>query len=261
MKKDLKKVRLFLLDMDGTVYLGGKLLPGALETLEEIKKSGRRYCFLTNNSSRSREDYVKKLNGLGIEAKGEDVFSSSDATTIYLKKHFPDSPVYLLGTESLKKEFTDAGIKISRDADIVVVGYDTELTYGKLTGATDLLNKGAYYICTHSDVNCPAEPYYVPDVGSFIELIAKSTGRRPDVICGKPFEPMCRAVTEKFGLNPQEIAMVGDRLSTDIAFGNAGGFVSVLVFSGETTKETYERSEIRADYSFEGIFGLREFLV
>ena len=260
MKEKLDGVKLFLLDMDGTVYLGGKLLPGAAETLAAIRESGRKLCFLTNNSSKSREDYLGKLASMGIPAGRDEIFSSSDATVSYLKKNFGEKSVYLLGTESLRKEFSDSGITLADEADIVVVGYDTELTYKKLVGATNLLNEGAFYICTHADANCPAEPHYVPDVGSFIEMIARSTGRRPDVICGKPFKPMCDAVTERFGLSPDEIAMVGDRLSTDIAFGNAGGFVSVLVFSGETTSEAYEKSDIRADVCIEGIYGLFDYV-
>lgn len=260
MKGDLRGIKLFLLDMDGTVYVGGRLLSGAREALSTIRKSGRRLCFLTNNSSRSREMYLKKLSGMGISASNEEIFTSADATLMYLKRFYSGKSVYLLGTEGLKGEFLRAGIVLSDDADIVVVGYDTELTYKKLTTATDLINRGAVYICTHSDVNCPAEPYYVPDVGSFIELIYKSTGRRPDVICGKPFQAMCDAVVEKFGLQPNEIAMVGDRLSTDIAFGNVGGFASILVLSGETTEEMYNRSEIKADLVIKGIYELDEML-
>ena len=219
-----------------------------LSALETIKNTGRKLCFLTNNSSRSVDEYVEKLARMGIKVADDEIYTSGMATVRYLKENHKDKTVYLMGTDRLRQEFEQNGITlVEKNADVVVIGYDTELTYKKLTLLTDNINGGAFYVCTHSDINCPSEPYYLPDVGSFIELIKKSTGKSPDVICGKPFEPMGRAVAAKFGLNANEIAMVGDRLSTDIAFGNVNGFTSVLVLSGETTREMHEASDIKAD--------------
>jgi len=248
------RIKLFLLDMDGTVYVDGKLIDGALTALEKIRSSGRKLCFLTNNSSRSADEYIEKLFRMGIEISADEIYTSGMATVRYLKEKHPGKTVYLMGTDRLIKEFQGNGITlVERNADIVVVGYDTELTYKKLIFATDNINRGAFYICTHSDINCPSAPYYLPDVGSFIELIKKSTGRSPDIICGKPFEPMGQAVAAKFGLEPYEIAMVGDRLSTDIAFGKLNGFTSVLVLSGETTTEMHDKSDIKADIVIDSI--------
>ena len=251
--KDLKDIRLFCLDMDGTIYLEQTLLPLVKETLAHLKKRAK-ILFLTNNSSKSVQAYVEKLNRLGIAVTEQDIYTSGQATCEYLNQHFLNQSVYLVGTPALTEEFKAHHIPLNdKNPDLVGLGYDTTLTYQKLVQCTTFLNQGKPYIATHPDINCPATPYYVPDIGSFMALIEKSTNRKPDLICGKPYTIMGSTIMEKFHLQPHQIAMVGDRLSTDIAFAKNNGFVSILVLSGETTLKQYKNQSIQADFVFPSI--------
>ncbi len=247
--KDIKNVKAFLFDLDGTIYLGGKLIDGAKETLEQLRNSGKKVLFLTNNSSKSVADYLAKLQKMGITDNVADICSSSLSTIAYLKKRNLQHGVYLVGTKSLRKEFIAHGIElVEENPKTVVLGYDTELTYEKLCKLTRFIVKGAGYIATHEDINCPAEDVYLPDIGSMMALVEKSIGRLPDVICGKPRQAMAEYVQDLLGLEAWEIAMVGDRLMTDIAFGINNDFVSVLVLSGESTKEMLDKSGLEPSY-------------
>jgi len=246
-KKKFSKIKAFLLDMDGTLYIGGKMLPGADKAVESIRVRGGRICFLTNNSSRSQRDYALKLNGLGIMASRDEVLTSQAATMAYLKKNYPGKSLFVLGTPSLKEEFVQNGFFVAGgNADIAILGYDTTLDYATLAEFCLKIREGAPYIATHADLNCPSPRGMLPDAGSMIELISASAARRPDIICGKPFRPMTDAIFSKFSLPPlrgnqaclaQSIAMIGDRMTTDMAFAKANGFLSVLVLTGETTRE------------------------
>jgi 4-nitrophenyl phosphatase len=243
----LAQVGCFLLDMDGTFYLGERLLPGALEFLQLLDQRGCQYLFLTNNSSRSKVEYAQKLRRLGCPIEEERIFTSGEATAIYLQQHKPGANVYLVGTPALEAEFTRAGFHLTPEApDFAVLGFDTTLTYAKLHRLCDLLVAGVPYIATHPDVNCPTETGFIPDIGAMIEMIAASTGRRPDVTIGKPNRPIVEAVARKVNLPVERIAMVGDRLYTDIALGQAG-LLTVLVLSGETRLVDLEDSAVRPD--------------
>ncbi len=186
----LKNIKCYLLDMDGTIYLGNELIDGAKEFLEKLKEKNIRYIFLTNNSSKNKDRYVEKLNKLGIEAHREDVFSSGEATTIYLSKKKKGAKVFLLGTKDLEDEFEKAGFELVRernkDIDFVVLGFDTTLTYEKLWIACEYIANGVEYIATHPDFNCPLENgKFMPDAGAMMAFIKASTGKEPTVI-GKP---------------------------------------------------------------------------
>lgn len=223
--------------MDGTVYLGKRLLPGAKEFLSYLEQTGFPYYFLTNNSSRSRADYVKKLSGLGLPTRPEKVFSSGEATAIYLQKRYPGASIYLVGTPSLEEEFKQFGFTLTdQDPALVVLGFDTTLNYGKLVRLCDFVRAGLPYIATHPDINCPTEDGFIPDIGAMMALVQASTGRSADVIVGKPHQPIVDAVVEKTGFKPNEIIMVGDRLYTDIALG-LSGLGTVLVLTGEARLE------------------------
>lgn len=226
----------FLFDLDGTVYLGDQLLPGAKELLNFLDQSEIPYYFLTNNSSRSRKEYVKKLAGYGLSVKPERIFSSGMATAIYLKKQKPAARIYLAGTPSLEEEFKDFGFQLVDDTpDFVVLGFDTTLTYQKLWKMADLISAGVPYIATHPDINCPTPDGFMPDIGAMMAMIETSTGKKADVIVGKPHQPMVEAIVSLSGYQPGELTMVGDRLYTDIAMG-AAGIQTVLVLSGETRR-------------------------
>ncbi|MEG1528019.1 MAG: HAD-IIA family hydrolase [Clostridia bacterium] len=248
----MNDIKLYLLDMDGTIYIGDKLIAGAKEKIEEIRQKAK-LCFVTNNSSKNPTQYIEKLSKMGIDISKDEIYTSGDATIEYLKENYAGKSVYLVGNKELAQQFEQSGIILSEQANIVVLGYDTELTYQKLLIATTKIAQGATYIATHPDFVCPCSPVYAPDVGSFIALLQKSANRLPDVICGKPDKIMGECIKRKFKLDNASIAFIGDRLYTDILFGNNNGFTSILVFSGETTKQDYLASSIRSSITLESI--------
>lgn len=225
----MSKVKLFLMDMDGTVYIGGNKIEGAFEALQFLKSKGVNICFLTNNSSRTQKQYVEKLAKMNEVYSEDEIFTSGLGTINYLNKNHKGKKVYLVGTDTIKKEFSDRGVNlVEENPDIVVLSYDTTLNYDKLCKITRFIMDGAYYIATHPDMVCPATPRDVPDVGSFMLLIEGVTGRKPDIICGKPYTIMADCIMDKFKLKPYEVAMVGDRLYTDVQFGINNKMVSIL---------------------------------
>jgi len=254
---DLKDIKCFLLDMDGTFYLGNNLIDGSLEFLDILEESSKEFLFLTNNSSKNRVGYKEKLANLGCNIDEDRVFTSGEATTIYLNKRKADARIFLLGTPFLEEEFRKNGFRLVKDrneeVDFVVLGFDTTLTYEKVWIACDLIRDGVEYIATHPDLNCPLEnDKFMPDAGSIISMIEASTGKLP-LIIGKPHEYIIESIIEKYNLQKDQIAMVGDRLYTDIKTGINTGITSILVLSGETTKAMYESSDIKADYVFSSI--------
>jgi 4-nitrophenyl phosphatase len=252
----LKNIRCFMLDMDGTFYLGERLLPGALDFMHYLEMKGLDYLFLTNNSSKHAGLYAEKIRKMGFNVPVEKVFTSGEATTIYLKKQKPQAKVYLVGTRALEEEFERGGFQLTEnDPDYAVLGFDTTLTYDKIWKFCNLVRAGKPYIATHPDYNCPTEDGFMPDIGSFIALIETSTGRRPDVIIGKPYTHIVNAVAEKTGYPLSQIVMIGDRLYTDIALGKAG-ITTILVLSGETQKQDLDGSEFKADIVVEGLTDL-----
>lgn len=254
MPKNLQKIRLFLLDLDGTFYLGPNLYPWSLDFMQALQEKGIKHLFLTNNSSASREHYAQKISAMGFPTTPDDVFSSTTATIQYLKRHYAGAAVFPLGTPLMEGELQAGGIRlVDENPDLVLLGFDQTLTYAKLVNACFWIRAGKPYIATHPDINCPTEKGPIPDTGAMIELIAASTERRPDVIIGKPNPPMIEALFEQFPYQPDEIAMVGDRLYTDIQTGINAGIVSILVLSGETDRAMYEAWEQEADFVFENI--------
>lgn len=253
----LKDKEVFLLDMDGTIFLGNELIDGAMEFLETIKEKGKRYIFLTNNSSKNKISYVEKLSKLGIQADKEEIFTSGEATTRYLKRQKEGARIYLLGTPALEEEFELEGFQIVKDrhqaVDYVVLGFDTTLTYEKLWGACEYIASGVEYIATHPDFNCPLpNDAFMPDAGAMAALIEASTGIKPKVI-GKPNKEVVESIADKYGLDKSGMVMVGDRLYTDVQTGINAGITAVVVFSGETKAEEYEVSSIRADLAFPSV--------
>ena len=245
----LKTVRYFLLDMDGTVYLGDDLIGQMNKTLDYLRAQGKKIIYLTNNSSKSKIGYYEKLRRLDLYREGDEVYASGTATAEYLLNNHRGANVYLLGTEALKEEFLSAGITlVDGFADVSVLAYDTELTYEKLCRFTYNVTKGSKYIATHSDVNCPASEVFVPDVGSFMALVERSTGKAPEVIIGKPFAYMGENLMRRLNAMNEEFIMVGDRLHTDIKFGNNCGFNTLFVLSGECTLDDLKSSD--ADPTF-----------
>ncbi|MBR6739014.1 MAG: HAD-IIA family hydrolase [Oscillospiraceae bacterium] len=251
--------RLFLLDMDGTIYLDNELFPATKPFLNHVRSIGGRYLFLTNNSSRSVDAYVEKLKKLGIEATNDDFLTSVNALISYLKQKEPYKLCYAFGTESFREQLCAAGIritdKVEDDVDCLLIAFDTELTFQKLEDACILLNRGVDFIATNPDWVCPTWYGSVPDCGSVCEMLHRATGRRPLVI-GKPQPEMAFLAIKATGFTPEQTMMIGDRLYTDIASGVNAGIDTAFVLSGEGTREDLAASEVSPTWVFEDIAAL-----
>ena len=245
-----RRIKHVALDMDGTIYLGSRLFPWTIGFLKKLTDNGIGYSFLTNNPTRSLNDYVTKLRGMGIEATREEVYTTAVATIDYIKSHLPAARrLFVLGTPSMTAEFEAAGFEMCVDSaddrpDVLVVAFDTTLTYPRLCRAAWWASQGVPYIATNPDRVCPTDqPVVLVDCGSLCECIAHATGRRPDIVIGKPNPDMLRGIMERYGLRADEIAMCGDRIYTDVAMARNAGALGVLVLSGETTLETAINSD------------------
>ena len=258
---ELTDKRLFLLDMDGTLYLDDALFPGTLPFLRRIREKGGRYLFLTNNSSRGADAYVEKLRRLGIKSTPEDFLTSVDALILFLRKgDYQSKALYAAGTESFRSQLRQAGFTGTADrdeAEVLICGFDTELTFQKLEDACILLNRGVEFLATNPDWVCPTWYGYVPDCGSVCEMLFRATGRRPKVI-GKPQPEMALLAMESTGFSPEETVLVGDRLYTDIACAANAGIDSVLVLSGESSRNDLKTSEVHPRWVLQDVAELTE---
>lgn len=251
----IRRTHLFLFDMDGTLYLENELYDFTKELLRVIRSTGRRYLFVTNNSSKSVKDYILKLERLGIAAEYDDFLTSSQAVAYYLKHHHADARLYVCGTASLKEELKREGFTVTEDVeqtDCIVMGNDTELTFQKLYDVSKLLltRPDIPYIATNLDYVCPTAFGSVPDCGSVCDMLYNVSKRRPFSV-GKPSPLMPQLAMERTGISVAHTAMIGDRIYTDVKSGLNAGILSVLVMSGETTKEILEISEDRPDLVLE----------
>ncbi len=254
-KLNLSGKKLFLLDQDGTIYNDGSLFDVTPDFLRQIKALGGTYIFITNNSSKSVDDYVKKLLDMGISCTRDDFFTSSQATALYLHAHYPGKKVFCVGTKSLLSELKKEGILLTdhRSAEVALMGYDTELTYTKLMDLCELLTKkDVPYIATNPDWVCPVDFGFAPDCGSFAFMIEKATGKTPFFI-GKPRPAMIDIVMSKRGYRKEETVVVGDRLYTDIQSAINAGVTSICVLSGEATLKDILEGNIKPDYTLDSI--------
>lgn len=256
---NLAAKRLFLLDMDGTIYLDEDLFPGTRPFLDAVRSAGGRYLFLTNNSSRSVDAYIEKLARMGIEADRGDFLTSVDALIAHLRAGAPYRRCYAFGTRTFREQLEEAGIPVTdrreEDVDCLLIGFDTELSFQKLEDACILLNRGVDFIATNPDWVCPTWYGSVPDCGSVCEMLFRATGRRPLVI-GKPRPAMALLALERTGFAPEEALMVGDRLYTDVACGVNAGIDTAFVLSGEGKLADLEASEVRPTWVFDDITAL-----
>ena len=247
----LAPIKCFMLDMDGTFYLGDNLLEGSLDFLEKLDATGRKSLFVTNNSSKSADVYVKKLEKMGVAEEYCDVMSSGHATVHYCQKMFPGKKCYLLGNPMLTEEMVSMGLDIvEEDPDYVIVAFDTTLDYAKMCKVCDYIREGKPYIATHPDFNCPTETGFIPDMGAIMAFIEASTGRKADVIVGKPHKGIVDEALLRTGFALGEMAMVGDRLYTDVATGVRHGMQGILVLSGEATMDDVAASDVKPDLIF-----------
>ena len=261
MNNDLKSKKLFVLDMDGTIYLDETPIDGAREFISTARKNGRRVVYFTNNASKNIAMYYEKLHRLGFEADDGDVVSSADVTIDFLKRNHPGKSVYLVGTPALETSFHEAGIKLTDGscADIVVSSFDTTLTYEKLDNACHHIRNGAIFYSTHPDFNCPVKKGFFPDSGAICALITASTGVKPRYF-GKPHKETAEYIASLSGLSFDDIAVVGDRLYTDIALGKNFGITSILVLSGESSKSDVNDSNA-PDYIFDRLGDVTKYVL
>ena len=253
----LKGKKLFIFDMDGTIYLGSNPFDFAIRFIKKLRANGKKVLFFTNNASHTTPFYIKKLARLGFEPSEDEIMTSGDVTLEFLKRHRAGKSVYLVGTDELVEEYADKGIKLvngesdPRHADIVITSFDTSLTYEKLNIACRLIRNGAEYLSTHPDFNCPTEDGFIPDSGAIAALVTASTGKTPTYF-GKPYKETVEMIGEATGFAREEMCIFGDRLYTEIALGKSFGVTSVLVLSGETTEEDVDAAlpKDKPDFAF-----------
>ena len=265
----LKACELFLFDMDGTLYLGDEVYDGAIALMEGLPELGKKYIYLTNNSSRAGTDYITRLRRLGFPCEAENVFTSGMATGMYLNQNFPGATVYLAGTKAFYRELQSYGIRLVNDenghteadtVDVMVQGFDRELTYEKLDRAVHFLRRGSKFIAANPDWVCPMPAGEVlPDCGSICALLTASSGVEPEYI-GKPNRNMIDVISKMTGIPNEKICAVGDRIYTDIAVAQNAGAVSVLVMSGETDEAILAAAERKPDYVLPSVEELQEVL-
>ncbi|MDZ4860610.1 MAG: HAD-IIA family hydrolase [Candidatus Hydrogenedentes bacterium] len=256
----LRGVRHFLLDLDGTIYLGANLIPGAAEFIQYLRETDRKYLFFTNNSSKNAEEYAEKLARLGIPATPADILTSGEATVRYLLEQTTHRKLFVVGMPSFEEELTRAGFTLTeKGVDAVVLAFDRSLTYGKLERACLLLRENLPYFATNPDKVCPTDYGYIPDCGSIAALLHEASGRTP-IYIGKPNPEMVRIGMEKLGGAIDSTAMIGDRLYTDMQMAYTAGIVSVLVLSGETKRENLGASAQQPHFVFDSVKGLRDAL-
>lgn len=256
----IKDKKLYVFDMDGTIYLGGIPFDFAKRFIKNLRQNGKRVLFFTNNASHTSPFYQKKLERLGFEPSEDEIMTSGDVTLEFLKRYRAGKSVYMVATDELVEEYAAKGINLvnfekdPRHADVVITSFDTSLTYEKLNIACRLIRNGAEYLSTHPDFNCPTEDGFIPDSGAIAALVTASTGKTPTYF-GKPYKETIEMIGEATGFDNSEMCIFGDRLYTDIALGKSFGVTSILVLSGETTAQDVDAAEVKdkPDFVFDSL--------
>ena len=255
-----EKIKCFILDMDGTIYLGNELFPFTKDFLKKVEDTGREYYFFTNNSSKSPKTYIDKLAKMGCYIKRNQIITSGDVMIQYLKEYYPEKKVYLVGTPDLEENFRENGILLTREMpDVVVIGFDMTLTYEKLERACTYIRNGAVFLATHLDINCPTKDGFIPDCGAMCAAISLSTGKEPKYV-GKPFKETVDMVLEMTGAKREAMSFVGDRIYTDVKTGVVNGAHGILVLTGETKLEDVPKADVVPDAIFTGLKEMGEIL-
>jgi 4-nitrophenyl phosphatase len=259
----LRKIETFLLDLDGTFYLGDHILPGSLRFVEALQRTGRNFYFVTNNSSKNAAFYAEKISRMGVRISPQQVFTAGEATVYYIQSIGIRSGarLYVAGTKYLKEDFREAGYDPdwAVQPEAVILGFDTDFDYARLTQVCNLVRQGVPFIATHPDLNCPTPEGPVPDCGALTAAVVAATGVKP-VVVGKPAEHMIEAFCAKYGKKRNTLAMVGDRLYTDIALGINAGIMSVLVLSGETTTDDLKTATYQPDLILSNLGAIADLL-
>jgi arabinose operon protein AraL len=252
----------YIFDLDGTIYLGEKLIPGAREAIERLKSFSKKVVFLSNKPLQTREDYAAKLTRLGIPTLADEVINSSRVMAKWLAKQAPGAAIYVIGEPSLIREMAEAGFRISEKAEeirYVVASFDRTFDYQKLNIAHQAIKKGAHFVATNPDRACPVEGGEIPDCAAMIGAVEGSTGKKVEAIVGKPSDIMIQVAVQTMGLSPEDCLLVGDRLETDILMGRKAGMATALVLTGVTKRDALKNSEIQPDYVWESIAEILNF--
>lgn len=254
--------RYFLFDIDGTIAIDDRLYEGSRELLELIERIGGRAFYITNNSTKSRKDYVRKFAGWGIDTDEEQFVTASYAACRYLKRYYDGKKLFVMGTPSFEEELKDYGLVAvnqgDEDVSCVVAGFDRTLDYGKIEEACRLLFRPEVdYVATNPDLRCPVSFGFVPDCGGICEMLRVTTGRVP-YFTGKPNQEIVELCMEQAGADREEVLVVGDRLYTDIACGINAGVETALVYTGEAKPEDLKETEYMPDYTYNHIKELYE---
>ncbi len=249
----LENIDNVLLDLDGTVYVGNRVVDGVADVIRKLRGKGKNIYFFSNNSSKTKPEYVARLAKLGIEAQEAQIVLSTDGLIDYLRRGKVEN-IHVLGTKAFKKALLDEGFRIDSDRpEYVVLGYDTELEYGKLSTVCRYINDGVDMLATHCDIFCPTEHGPVPDIGAVIEMLKATTGKVPVKVFGKPNAAMIEPLIREFMLDPKRTMIVGDRLHTDIRMARNFKCYGMLVLTGDTSRDQVEGSEDQPDFILNSI--------
>lgn len=249
----------FIFDLDGTIYVGDQLIEKANEVIDGLQAAGKRVLFLTNKTIVSRDEYVKKLNGFGINVGLEHIISPTLLTIHYLQEHHPQAKLYVIGEQLIKDELSTAGFRSAtspEETDVVVISWDRDFHYDHLNFAYQAIKQGATTIATNPDRTCPVEGGDVPDCGGMIGAIEGTTGKEVDVIIGKPSILTAKMALDTLKIDGDECLMIGDRIETDILMGHQAGIHTALVLTGITKKEDLNKATVQPDYVLSSVYDL-----
>lgn len=249
----LRDIKLFVLDMDGTFYLGDRILDGSLDFINKVLSTGRDFVFFTNNASKVASIYVEKLGRMGLVIDKSKVITAGDVCAEYLKEKYPNKRIYLNGTPALENDWREKGLNLVGDnPEVAVQSFDTTLTYDRLDKICRYVRNGVPFLATHMDTNCPTEDGFMPDCGAMCKLIEESTGVKPRFL-GKPFKETVEMVESITGYSRESMAFVGDRLYTDVATGVNNGAKGMLVLTGEADMNTVRESDVEPTCIYESL--------
>ena len=258
----MKRFRGYIFDLDGTIYRGPELIPGARETIEWLRGEGAGCVFLSNKAIQTRDTYAEKLNRLGIPVELDDVINSSLVTVSYLAEHETDARIFVIGEAPLIDELTTAGIQMAaspEETDIVVISFDRTFHYGKLDFAYNAIMQGARVVATNADKTCPVEDgIELPDAASIIGALKAITGKGPERVLGKPSTLILEVACRRLGLRPEDCVMIGDRLETDMVMGREAGMGTALVLTGVTGRNDLDKVEAKPDYILNSVADIME---
>ncbi|MGB9700348.1 MAG: HAD-IIA family hydrolase [Thermodesulfobacteriota bacterium] len=253
----------YIFDLDGTIYRGERLIPGAQEVIQRLKKLGRRIVYLSNKPLQTREDYAAKLTRLGIPTEPKEVINSSYVMARWLGQHAPRATIFVIGELPLIKEMENQGFRLSENPaqiDYVIASFDRTFDYRKLNIAFQALKRGAHFVATNPDRSCPVEGGEIPDCAAIIGAIEGATGKKVETIVGKPSEITIQVAVETMHLKPPDCLLVGDRLETDMAMGKKAGMATALVLTGVTKREFIRQSPWRPDFIWESVADILKYL-